>query len=159
MHSFFHNPTFGFSGITGWLTGHSLKIVIASCVIVFGTIAAQKACDASNQQTEKNRLVALETERIERQAMFQANLTKANADHETTIAILDTITQMTANINILAENDTRISKRVDDIFKNDYTAARSQKQGQPTIAERRRPNRNLKQREDDILALDKQLFP
>ena len=149
----------GFSGIGGWLTGHSLKIVIAALVIVFGTIATQKACDAASQQTEKNRLVALETERIERQAMFQANLAKANADHETTIAILDTITQMTANINVLAENDRRITKRVGDIFQTDYSAARSQKQGQPTIAERRRPNRNLRQREDDILELDKQLFP
>lgn len=159
MNDFLFNTKLTLGSVIAWLTHHSIKIIIAVVIVALCVIGIQKACDARSVRIQNEKTARLDAERAEFEKSFDINLAKANSEHEIQKEILDQMAQITKNINILAENDKRISRRVDDIYKGDYTAARSQKRGQPTILERRRPNRNLQQRENDILELDKQLFP
>jgi hypothetical protein len=139
-----------------WLSFHKIKIVVGLTALVFLIFGGQKACDARNAAREDERLAALTAERLQRQKDFEAYITIANAQHETTVGILDT---MARSINILSDNDKKLTVRVNQIAEGDYKAARTQKRSEPTIAERHRPNRNLRQREDDILEMDGQLYP
>ncbi len=143
---------------------YAFLLAAAAALIIFLVVQMQQYFD--------RRAIEKQTEQIEK---FDA-LTKAareqtdklmdafNQQHESTLTILDTVKAMDGAINKLSENDVRQDGAVNNL-REEYNNAKNAnnpktitKTKTNTVYLSVKPNRNLRQREDDVLRADSKLY-
>ncbi len=137
-----------------------ISIVAGLALLVIFIVGIQKACDKRAERIEDEKLRAYDAEVASKLAVFQSYIDLANKDHETTTQILDAMVGMSKNISLLAENDKTITARVEEISRDEYKAARYQKNDQAAVKTgKAKSTKSIDARETEALKTDALLYP
>lgn len=142
----------------GSVRAHGLLYLIGLALLFLLIITGQKACDRYREQSENEKIHALESEVKERTKVFEKYIETANRNHEATTSILDSMAIMSKNIQTLSENDIEISLRVDGIA-GEYKATRTATPETRARTVKMRAKIPIGNREIDALKVDSELYP
>ena len=142
-----------------FLQTYGLGIVIVILCVLFGITALQRHFDRQEFLEQKQRDLKYEKAMQEKEKEREELLKLFNKQHSSTVEILESLKVMNASIGKIIENDRRQDVAVNNL-KNEYSNARNQTKPDKTTAAARARRRNLpvRQREDDVLANDQELY-
>lgn len=131
-----------------------LVIAVLSVFILLTYYREWQLKEAISKQDE--RVEQYRQQSNEAVAIANDYLEMADKNHQATVGLVDVVKGLTDNIKQLAENDRIINVKVND-SKQEYENSRNQKRSNPTAAAK--SNVPLRQREDNVLAADRELYP
>lgn len=143
---------------------YAFLLAAAAALIIFLVVQIQRYFDrrAIEKQTEQIEEFDAQTKAAREQT--EKLMDVFNRQHESTLSILDTVKAMDGAINKLSENDARQDGAVNNL-REEYNNAKNAnnpktitKTKTNTVYLPAKPNRNLRQRENDILAADADLY-
>ena len=147
--------------IAEFFNAHSVLLaVLIIGGIVLGILGLQKNLDEREIEQQTKQTEKFEREKKASEEQTQKLLELFEQQHGQTVSILDAIKDMNGSITLLAENDRRQDEKVNNL-REEYLNARdpnSQPKKETSVINRARANRPLRQREDDVLSADAELY-